>query len=84
MLSDFGRDLRYAVRAPLRTPTFTATVVATLALGIGANAAVFSAIDAVLLRDAPVADPDRLVSVYTSPATTATQLVLSGLLRPAR
>ena len=66
MLSDFGRDLRYAVRALLRTPTFTATVVATLALGIGANAAVFSAIDAVLLRDAPVADPDRLVSVYTS------------------
>ena len=66
MLSDFGRDFRYAVRALLRTPTFTATVVATLALGIGANAAVFSAIDAVLLRDAPVADPDRLVSVYTS------------------
>jgi hypothetical protein len=60
------QDLRYAVRTLLRAPTFAATVIATLALGIGANSVIFSAVDAVLLRDAPVADPDRLVDVYTS------------------
>ena len=66
MLSDLGRDLRYAVRTLLRAPTFAATVIATLALGIGANSVIFSAVDAVLLRDAPVADPDSLVDVYTT------------------
>src|SRR5687767_14262415 len=66
MLADLGRDLRYAVRTLLRAPTFTATIVATLALGIGANSVIFSAVDAVLLRDAPVADPATLVDVYTT------------------
>jgi predicted permease len=66
MLSDLSRDVRYALRALLRAPTFASTVIATLALGIGANAVIFSAVDAVLLRDAPVADPDSLVDVYTS------------------
>ena len=66
MLSDLGRDFRYALRALLRAPTFTATVIATLSLGIGANSVIFSAVDAVLLRDAPVSDPDSLVDVYTS------------------
>ena len=66
MLSDFGRDFRYALRALLRAPTFAATVIATLALGIGANTVIFSAVDAVLLRDAPVSDPDSLVDVYTT------------------
>jgi predicted permease len=66
MLSDLSRDFRYAVRALLRAPTFTATVVATLSLGIGANSVMFSAVDAVLLRAAPVTDPDSLVDVYTS------------------
>ena len=60
------QDLRYAVRTLLRAPTFAATVIVTLALGIGANAVIFSAVDAVLLRDAPVADPDTLVDVYTT------------------
>ena len=66
MLSDLGRDIRYALRMLLRAPGFTFVVVLTLALGIGANAVIFSAIDAVLLRDAPVADPDRVALVYTS------------------
>jgi predicted permease len=66
MLSDLHRDLRYALRTLLGARTFAATIVATLALGIGANAVIFSAVDAVLLRDAPVADPDSLVDVYTS------------------
>ena len=66
MWSDLGRDIRYALRALLRAPTFAATIIATLSLGIGANAAIFSAVDAVLLRDAPVSDPEGLVEVYTS------------------
>ena len=66
MVSDLGRDVRYAVRSLLRAPTFAATVIATLSLGIGANAVIFSAVDAVLLRDAPVSDPASLVDVYTS------------------
>lgn len=66
MLSDLGRDCRYAFRVLLRAPAFAGAVILTLALGIGANAIIFSAVDAVLLRDAPVSDPDRVVDVYTS------------------
>jgi len=66
LLADLARDVRYALRMLLRTPAFTAVIVVTLALGIGANAAIFSAVDAILLRDAPVADATRVVSLYTS------------------
>jgi putative ABC transport system permease protein len=55
------RHIRLAVRALTRTPGFSATVILMLALGIGANSAVFSAIDAVLLRPLPFPDGDRLV-----------------------
>jgi putative ABC transport system permease protein len=57
------RDVRYAIRSLRRSPAFTAGVTAALALGIGANTAVFSAIDAVLLRPLPFPDGDRLVHV---------------------
>jgi putative ABC transport system permease protein len=57
------RNVRYALRGLARTPAFTATVVLTLALGIGANAAMFSAIHAVLLKPLPFPDADRLVRV---------------------
>jgi putative ABC transport system permease protein len=57
------RNLRLAARALARTPGFTATVVVTLALGIGANSTVFSAIDAVLLRPLPFPNADRLVTL---------------------
>ena len=57
------QDLRYAVRGLRREPTFAATVILTLALGIGANTAVFQLIDAVRLRNLPVADPGRLAEV---------------------
>ena len=65
MFSDFRRDLRYAVRMLARTPATTVIIFLTLALGIGANAVIFTAVDAVLLRSAPVADALSLVSVYT-------------------
>ena len=64
--STLKQDLRYALRTLRRAPAFAVTVVATLALGIGANSVIFSAVDAVLLRDVPVTDPDSLVDVYTS------------------
>lgn len=68
MFADLRHDLRYAVRMLARTPGFTFVVCLTLALGIGANAVIFSAVDAVLLQRAPVADPASVVSVYTTSA----------------
>src|SRR5215813_547664 len=58
------QDLRYGLRSLARRPGFAAVAIATLAMGIGLNAAVFTVVDAALVRSVPYAEPERLVHLW--------------------
>src|ERR1041385_7151179 len=73
------KDLKYSFRSLIRHPAFTAIALVTLALGIGANTAIFSVVNAVLLRPLPFKDPYRLMVVWERRANSGTaNLPLSG------
>ena len=63
MMRSIIQDVRYALRQFRKSPGFAATVVAVLALGIGANLAVFTLLNGILLRPLPYAQPDRIVAI---------------------
>ena len=67
-----GQDLRYALRLLIGNPGFALVALVTMALGIGANTAIFSVIDTVLLRQAPVKDIDALAVVWETDRNTST------------
>src|SRR5262245_56440455 len=65
MFQDLVQDIRVSLRTLIRAPLLTATIVATVGLGIGATTTIFAAIDAALLRPLPYADAGRIVRIYT-------------------
>ncbi len=76
LLSDLWQDIRYAVRMLRKNPGFAAVVIITLALGIGANTAIFSFVNAVILNPLPFPDSDRLV-VIRETNTAGTEMTVS-------
>ena len=68
-------DLKHSIRTLLRVPGFTVTAVGTLALGIGATTAIFSIVNAVLLRRLAVTDPDRFVMLLTTEVSPAGEII---------
>lgn len=73
----FLRDLKFGVRQLLQRPGFAAVAIGSLALGIGLNVTIFSVVNGVLLRGQPVAEPDRLVEIYSGISQDYPQLTSS-------
>src|SRR4051812_50018438 len=71
---EFGQELRFALRALRRAPSYAITAILTLAVGVGATTAVFSVLNGVLLRPPPYRDAQRLVSVFQHPGGGAFRL----------
>ena len=62
-MNDLWQDIRYAMRQLRKSPGFTITAIVTLALGIGANTAIFTLVQGIMLRSLPVSDPSRLYRI---------------------
>ena len=71
VIDGLGRDVRDGARSLARRPAFTAVAVLSLALGIGANTAIFSLVNAVILRDSPIERPEEVVNLYLHQASFA-------------
>lgn len=78
-----GRDLRYGIRGLLRNPFFSIVALLTLAIGIGANTAVFSVVDGVLLKPLPYPQADALVAIWHTAPGAPGIVDVSGGLRPS-
>ena len=80
MLDAVLRHLRFSLRTLRRNPTFAAATLLTLALGIGANTAIFSVVNGVLLNPLPYPEPDRLIRIWDRKTEEASGSALAALL----